>query len=143
MQDDRLRASLANSIVRLFRLVNRTHNRLFKSAGVSAEQAHILSILDALGPMTIGQLQKLLALSSPTLTGAIDRLEERDLVRRTPAPDDGRAYVIEPRMTARRRAQFDAAIAEGDELCFGSLDARERKELLRLLDKCIARLDDA
>lgn len=141
MQDERLRASLPNAIVRLFRLVNRVHNRRFKAAGVSAEQAHILLLLDTLGPMTIGQLQRLLALSSPTLTGALDRLELMELVRRVPSPEDRRAFVIEPRLGAKKRAQIDRIVEDAEKQCFGVLDARERKELLRLLDKCLAHLE--
>lgn len=142
MQDDRLRASLANAVVRLFRIVNRTHNRVIKPAGVSAEQAHVLTILDQLGPMTIGQLQQLLALSSPTLTGAIDRLEAQGLVRRRRSDDDQRAFVVEALLPAKKRTQILAAIDEGDKLCFGMLEPKERKELLRLIDKCLGHLKD-
>jgi DNA-binding MarR family transcriptional regulator len=143
MQDDRLRASLANAVVRLFRIVNRTHNRVIKPAGVSAEQAHVLTILDQLGPMTIGQLQQMLALSSPTLTGAIDRLEAQGLVRRKRSDDDQRAFVIEGLLPAKKRTQILAAIDEGDKLCFGMLEPKERKELLRLIEKCLGHLQDA
>src|SRR5216110_2372951 len=104
MQDDRLRASLGNALVRLFRLVNRAHGRALKPHEVSTEQAHILSILWIDGAMTIGRLQKLLALSSPTLTGAIDRMEAQGLVRRVPSPDDRRAMLIEPRVPPKQRA---------------------------------------
>lgn len=141
MQDDPLRSSLANAVVRLFRFVNRVHNRQLKPLGISAEQAHILTVLAVEGPMTMGKLQRLLALSSPTLTGAIDRLEAQELVRRVPSPDDGRAFVLEPRVTARKRTQIDEAIAEGERICFGALTAKERKELLRLLDACSTRLE--
>jgi DNA-binding MarR family transcriptional regulator len=141
MQDERLRSSIPNAIVRLFRLVNRVANRRLKPTGVSAEQAHVLLLLDTLGPMTIGQLQRLLALSSPTLTGAIDRLEAMELVRRVPSPDDGRAFLIEPRLPARKRTQIDRAVEDAERQCFGALDARERKELLRLLDKCITHVE--
>jgi DNA-binding MarR family transcriptional regulator len=135
MQDDRLRQSLSNAVVRLFRLVNRVHNRNFQAIGVSAEQAHVLSLLYTLGPMTVGKLQKMLALSSPTLTGAIDRLASQDLVRRQPSPDDGRAFVIESRVPPKKRAQIDAVIETGEAACFAALTAGERKELLRLLHK--------
>ena len=143
MQDDRLKASLANSVVRLFRQVNRVHTRkLAKDAGISAEQAHVLLILDAMGPLTIGQLQKQLALSSATLTGAIDRLEAQELVRRVPSPDDRRAFLVEPRLPARKRAQIEAAVDAADKQCFSILTATERRELLRLLAKCIDHLED-
>jgi DNA-binding MarR family transcriptional regulator len=62
MQDDPLRSSVANAVVRLFRFVNRVHNRQLKPLGVSAEQAHILTVLAVEGPMTMGALQRLLAL---------------------------------------------------------------------------------
>jgi len=141
MQDDRLKTSLANAVVRLFRLVNRVHNRKLKEIGISAEQAHVLSVLEVAGPMTIGNLQKLLSLSSPTLTGAIDRLELQELVRRVPSRDDRRAYVIESRITPKRQAQIDAVIEAGEKQCFAALTATERKELLRLMDKCITGLE--
>ena len=141
MQDDRLRTSLPHAVVRLFRHVNRVHNRLLKAAGVTAEQAHVLMLLDALGPMTIGELQRLLALSSPTLTGAIDRLEAQDLVRRTPSPDDRRAFRVEALLTSRQRAKIDAATAAADDTCFGMLDERERAQLLKLIDRCVSHIE--
>ncbi len=141
MQDNRFRSSLANATVRLFRYVNRSHNRQLKTIGISAEQAHVLTVLAVEGPMTIGRLQRLLALSSPTLTGAIDRLAEQELVRRVPSPTDRRAFVIETRVPARRQAQIDAVLDEAEQQCFGALTAGERKELLRLLDKCVTHLE--
>jgi DNA-binding MarR family transcriptional regulator len=135
MQDERLRASLANAVVRLFRQVNRVHNRAFKPLGISAEQALILSVLATLGPMTIGALGKLVDLSSATLTGALDRMEAQELVRRVPSPGDKRAFVIEPCHGAKLQRQIDAVIAECDQQCFGQLTAAERRELLRLIEK--------
>src|SRR5947209_15516247 len=96
MQDDRVRASLPHAVVRFFRLMNREHNRAFQAVGVTGEQAHVLSVLWELGPLTIGELQRELALSSPTLTGAIDRMEAQKLVRRVRSPDDRRAIYVEP-----------------------------------------------
>ena len=141
MQDDRLGASISNALVRLFRLVNRVHNRGLRSTGLSAEQAHILSILKFRGPMTIGSLQKLLALSSATLTGAIDRMEADALVRRVPSPDDRRAVLLEARMTPKLWAQIEVAIAVEEERCFRALGKRDRAELLRMLEACAADLE--
>ena len=141
MQDDRLRSSLGHAVVRLFRLVNRATNRALKDRELSAEQAHILLALWIEGPKPMGALQKLLALSSPTLTGAIDRMETQALVRRVPSTEDRRVSVIEPRVPPRKRSEIEALIVESDRASFAMLTAAERKELLRLLDKCIAGLD--
>jgi DNA-binding MarR family transcriptional regulator len=142
MQDERLKASLGNALVRLFRLVNRAHGRALKPHDVTTEQAHVLSVLWSEGPMTIGALQRLLALSSPTLTGVLDRMEAQGLVRRVPSPGDRRAMVIEPRVTPRHRAKIEATLDASEAALFGALGAPERRELLRLMDKCIAKLDD-
>jgi len=142
MQDERLSGSLGNALVRLFRLVNRLHNRALASHGLSAEQAHILSVLWVLGPMTMGQLQRQVALSSGTLTGAIDRMESLHLVRRVPAPGDRRAFVIEPEIATRRRTQIERAIVDTEDRCWAGLTTRERSELLRLLVKASASLED-
>jgi DNA-binding MarR family transcriptional regulator len=141
MQDDRLRSSLANAVVRLFRQVNRLSNRRIREAGMSAEQAHILLILETTGPLTIGQLQKQLELSSATLTGAIDRLEAQELVRRVPSPDDRRAFLVESRLPAKKRAQIEGIVEDAEKQCFAALTATEKRELLRLLGKCIAHLE--
>jgi DNA-binding MarR family transcriptional regulator len=141
MQDEKLRASLGNAMVRLFRLVNRVHNRALDRHALSAEQAHILSVLWTLGPITIGQLQRQVALSSGTLTGAIDRMAAQGMVRRAASPDDHRAVVIEPRVPAKKRAQIEAAVDATEREVWGGLTAAERKELLRLMDKAITALE--
>jgi MarR family transcriptional regulator, organic hydroperoxide resistance regulator len=136
MQDDRLDASLSHALVRLFRLQNRLHSRGLRDTGLSAEQAHVLSVLWIRGPMTMGALQKQLSLSSATLTGAIDRMAADRLVRRVPSPGDKRAVVLEATTTAKQRAQIEAAIDAGEARCFRALGKRDRAELLRLLALC-------
>ena len=141
MQDERLRASLGNALVCLFRLVNRVHNRALADHGISAEQAHILSVLWLAGPMTMGSLQRHVALSSGTLTGAIDRMEAQDLVRRVPSREDRRAFVLEPRVTGKSRARIEGAIEATEAGIWGGLSAAERVELARLLHKAITHLE--
>ena len=93
-------------------------------------------------PMTMGALQRQLALSSPTLTGAIDRMEAQKLVHRVPNPADGRAWLLEPEPAAnRKRTKIEATLESTDDKCFATLSASERKELGRLLAKCIAGME--
>lgn len=141
MQDESLDAHLGHAVVRLFRLVNRACNRALAEHELSAEQAHVLSVLWTLGPMTMGELQRTLALSSATLTGSIDRMEQQGLVRRVPSPTDRRAFVIEPRVAARRRERIEATVARAEQRCFAALTASERRELARLLAKCSSDLE--
>lgn len=136
MQDKRLSESLGYALVRAFRRVNRATTRALAAHGLSAEQAHILLVLWGEGPMKVGALQRMLALGSGTLTGALDRMEKAELVRRVPDPSDGRAYLVEPApFEAKKRQKIERALATMEEEAFSALTARERHELFRLLDK--------
>ena len=134
MQDDRLRSSVGYALVRAFRTVNRVSNRALARHGLSAEQAHILFVLWMEGPLKVGALQRTLALSSGTLTGALDRMEKAGLVRRTPDPEDARSFRVEPvAFDARRRRAIEATLEGIEEDGFAPLTRRERQELRRML----------
>jgi DNA-binding MarR family transcriptional regulator len=136
MQDERLARSLGYALVRTFRTVNRASGRALQPHSLSAEQAHILLVLWFEGPMKIGELQRVLALSSGTLSGALERMEKAGLVRRTPDPEDGRAWRVEAApFDARKRRAIECTLEAMEERTFGCLTARERAELMRLLTK--------
>jgi DNA-binding MarR family transcriptional regulator len=140
MQDDRLARSVGWALVRAFRTVNRATGRVLQAYGLSAEQAHILVVLWLEGPKKVGELQRTLALSSGTLTGALDRMETAGLVRRTPDPDDRRALRVEAApFDSKRRRAIESALEKMEDESFSSLTARERAELLRLLTKVAQR----
>jgi DNA-binding MarR family transcriptional regulator len=141
MQDDRRTTSAAHAVVRLFRLVNRATNRAVADLDVSGEQAHVLLVLWETGPVTIGVLQRELALSSATLTGALDRMEKAELVRRVPSPTDGRVSLIEACVGKARQKKIAAAVDTNEVACFAALSAAERNELVRLMNKCITAID--
>ncbi len=136
MQDDRIKSSLGYALVRAFRQVNRASSRALLPFELSAEQAHILLILWIEGPLKIGELQRVLSLSSGTLTGAIDRMHKAGLVRRVEDPKDGRAVRVEPApFDTKRRRAIETALEATEAASFSRLTTRERQELLRLLTK--------
>ncbi len=132
----RIEDSVGHELGRAFRQLNRTVSTSLRPYNLSAVQGSILITLWAHGPMPIGELQKEMAFSSSAFTGAIDRMERAELVRRVAAPSDRRSYLLEPVKwsAARRRAVLDALLAAEDGL-LGALDRKERAQLLRLLRK--------
>ncbi len=138
-RDPRLRGSLGYALVRTFRAVNRASNRALRPLGLSAEQAHILLVLWLEGAMRMTELQRIVMLSSGTLTGAIDRMERAGMVRRVADADDGRAWRVEPAAADERRA-IEGTLETIEESSFAALTATERRELRRLLDKVTASL---
>lgn len=139
LRDPRLRGSLGYALVRAFRAVNRASNRALRPLGLSAEQAHILLVLWLEGAMRMTELQRIVMLSSGTLTGAIDRMERAGMVRRVADADDGRAWRVEPAAADERRA-IEGTLETIEESSFAALTATERRELRRLLDKVTASL---
>src|SRR3954469_2292722 len=126
MQDKRLNDSLGYALVRAFRAVNRASNVALKGHGLTAEQAHVLLVLWIEGPMKVGELQRILSLSSGTLTGALDRMDRAGLVRRVPDPNDGRAWRVEPApFDPRRRRDILNTLEEMEAQSFGALNERE------------------
>ena len=86
--------------------------------GLSQAEAHLLSELHESGPCTVGDLHRAFAHRKSTLTGILDRMEERGLVRRRLREEDRRSFSVE--LTAkgreaaarahRRLARLEAAV---------------------------------
>jgi DNA-binding MarR family transcriptional regulator len=62
---------------------------------LSPAQCHILHLIEPGGPMPMGRLAEALACHASNVTGLIDRLESRGLIRRRPSAEDRRVKVLE------------------------------------------------
>jgi DNA-binding MarR family transcriptional regulator len=72
------------------------HNRAAADlAGVNETDWECLDVLDWTGPITAGKLARHVGITSGAVTGAIDRLERRGLVRRRTDPSDRRKVIVE------------------------------------------------
>jgi MarR family 2-MHQ and catechol resistance regulon transcriptional repressor len=128
---------------RLWLVLSRCHRALSQIAEHSIEEAGLcltdFAALEALlhkGPLTITELQSKVLLASGSMTAAVDRLEKKGLIVRTPAPGDRRAKVLElmpaGRLVAetafhRHAAELEAAMAV--------LNPGEKRQLHALLKK--------
>jgi DNA-binding MarR family transcriptional regulator len=91
--------SLSNELVvltaRLVRDVRRNNSE------VPAASTRLLSLLDELGPSTVGALAAADRCSQPTMTGLVNGLVEKSWLERTPHPEDARSSLVS--MTALGR----------------------------------------
>ncbi|HET9552412.1 MAG TPA: MarR family transcriptional regulator [Anaeromyxobacteraceae bacterium] len=62
--------------------------------GLNRTDLGVLSLLDARGPLTPGQLAEATGLTTGAVTGVADRLEKAGYVRREPDPDDRRRVIV-------------------------------------------------
>src|SRR5205085_12587890 len=74
------------------------HEAIGRQAGLSGTDHKYLGFLIQKGQMTAGELATLTGLTTGAVTGLIDRLEKKKLVKRTFADDDRRKVFIAPNL---------------------------------------------
>lgn len=72
------------------------HEAIARTAGLSGTDHKYLGFLIERGQMTAGEFSNLTGLTTGAITGLIDRLEKKDLVKRQVTADDRRKVMIEP-----------------------------------------------
>ena len=104
---------------------------------LSPAQCHLLHLIEPGRPMPMGQLAETLACDASNVTGLVDRLESRGLVRRRPSAADRRVKVLDltPTGSRLRALLVDRMAAPPDTL--RRLSVREQRTLVRILTRLI------
>jgi MarR family transcriptional regulator, 2-MHQ and catechol-resistance regulon repressor len=128
---------------RLWLVLSRCHRALSQIAERSIHDTGLcltdFAALEALlhkGPLTITEIQGKVLLASGSMTAAVDRLEEKGLIKRGPAPTDRRAKVLHLTPEGRRVVETafsrHAAVLES---AMAVLNPSEKRQLHSLLKK--------
>jgi DNA-binding MarR family transcriptional regulator len=91
--------SLRPAVLRLARRLRQTRD---ESVELTASQYSVLAALAIRGRLSMGELAAEERVRPPTVTRVVNALADRDLVRRTPGPNDGRQSLVD--LTAAGRA---------------------------------------
>ena len=111
-------------LVRLFFSQRASLPPLAAELSLSPAQCHLLHLIEPDRPLPMKRLAQALACDASNVTGLVDRLESRGLVRRQPSEEDRRVKVLVRRMTAAPPA-------------LDRLSAAERRALVRLLARLL------
>jgi DNA-binding MarR family transcriptional regulator len=84
--------------------------RQWLRGSLSLVHLHVLTVLEAHGPLSMTKLADELDVSVASLTGIVDRMEGRGIVERRREPDDRRVVLVHP--TDAGRAVFSELAAE-------------------------------
>ena len=106
--------------------------------GVTLQQFSVFGVLSRVGPVPMSRLSKELRVTPPNITGVVDRLERKELVRRETSPRDRRTKVI--RLTAKGAGLYERVREGYSESLQESLDAlttEEQEILAKLLRKLV------
>ncbi len=88
------RLQLVLDLQRATHAVGLSLEALLADVGLSQGEAHVLALLGDGTPRSVGELQRGLNHRPSTLTGILDRLEDRGLIRRTLNAADRRSLLV-------------------------------------------------
>src|SRR6266852_9278059 len=117
-------------ITKSYRVLRLLAERSIASAGLGLTDFAALEALLHKGPLTISEIQGKVPLAIGSMTAAVDRLEKKGLIMRTPAAGDRRAKVL--KLTAEGRRIVEQAFsrhAADLESVMAVLNASEKRQL--------------
>ena len=121
-------------LVRLFFAQRANLPPLAAELQLSPAQCHVLHLIEPERPVPMGQLAETLACDASNVTGLVDRLESRGLVRRRPSAGDRRVKVLQLTPTGSRlRAQLLRRVARRS-FPLSRLSCNERRTLVKILE---------
>jgi DNA-binding MarR family transcriptional regulator len=133
--------------MRVFHLLQRAHAGVYREAdrmltgafGVSAAQLGVLFVLTEGEGRTLRDVAGELGLSPQGLTGLVDRMEVRGLVRRIPNPADGRSQLLVLEASGRDlAAQAGGLVQEVNRRILEPFNAEQRAVIRAFLERVAA-----
>lgn len=125
-----------NAIIAASKVIRRVALRLFVEEGITEPQFQALMLLVENGPMLMRKMSDEMLVTPANVTGIMDRLEEKSLVRRTTGKEDRRATIID--ITSEGKALYErVAIKKADMLqkALATFTKEELTTLNSLLEK--------
>ena len=104
---------------------------------LSPAQCHVLHLIEPERPLPMGQLAETLACDKSNVTGLVDRLESRGLLRRRPSAGDRRVKVLVLTPTGARLRALLLARMTAPPATLERLSLREQRALVRLLARLL------
>ena len=118
------------AILATAKVIRRVSLRVFADEGITDPQFQVLMLLVDKGPMLMRKLSDELLVTPANVTGIVDRLEEKGLVRRTSGKGDRRASII--LTTEEGKAMFDRVAVKKANMLREALRGFTRDELATL-----------
>ena len=104
---------------------------------LSPAQCHVLHLLEPDRPLPMGRLAKTLSCDASNVTGLVDRLESRGLVRRRPSAEDRRVKVLVLTAAGARLRTVLVERMTAPPAAVERLSVREQQALARILRRLL------
>jgi DNA-binding MarR family transcriptional regulator len=124
-------------LVRLFFAQRANLPALAAQLELSPVQCHVLHLIDPRRPVSMGELADTLACDRSNVTGLVDRLEARGLVRRRPSDGDRRVKALVLTATGSRLRDLLLDRLTAPPAALARLSLREQRALVRILTRLL------
>ncbi len=104
---------------------------------LSPAQCHVLHLIEPGRPIPMGQLAETMACDASNVTGLVDRLESRGLVRRRPSVADRRVKVLYLTPTGSRLRALLVDRMTAPPATLRRLSTREQRVLVEILTRLL------
>ena len=104
---------------------------------LSPAQCHVLHLIDPERPVAMGWLAETLSCDASNVTGLVDRLESRGLLRRRPSPADRRVKVLHLTPTGIRLRTLLVERMAARPVALRRLSPKEERALVRILSRLL------
>lgn len=104
---------------------------------LSPVQCHVLHLIEPDRPLPMRRLAETLACDASNVTGLVDRLESRGLVRRQPSPGDRRIKVLQLTPTGSRLRSQLLRRMSGASRPLSRLSRAQQRTLVTLLEALV------
>lgn len=122
-----LQASRESSTMAIF-----FHASMAERVGLGTTEEKTLSLLSQLGPLTAGEIASHTGLTTPSVTGLLDRLESKGMAQRVRDPHDRRRVIVEPNQ--ERLAELDQSFHSLQETFRELLEIYSDEQLATIAD---------
>jgi DNA-binding MarR family transcriptional regulator len=124
-------------LVRLFFSQRASLPPLAAKLSLSPAQCHLLHLIEPERPLPMKRVAEALACDASNVTGLVDRLESRGLVRRQPSEEDRRVKVLVLTTTGTRVRSVLIERLTSAPPALERLSAAERRALVRILARLL------
>ena len=130
------------SLRRIIRAIDLRSRFLVASYGLTGPQLTVLRELSVHGGVSVGELTRAIHVSQATVTGILDRLAKRDLVRRKRSETDRRrVHVWLTDLGERLLADAPPLLQAEFTIQFGKLDDWEQTQVLSALQRVVVMME--
>jgi DNA-binding MarR family transcriptional regulator len=129
-------------MARLHRTLRRNYDRQLKSFGLTPCQFEVLMTLWSEDGIVLGELRRRVSRDGPTITGVVDRMEKKMLVKRIRDPHDRR--VVKVHLTSKgenMRQDLSRTKKLVMERITKSLSLKEMSSLVSLMEKMMRNVE--